>query len=176
MTTIVTRSGKGSALTHAEMDANFVNLNTAKPDSVVERLSSAATTTLSTAVNTNLSIPVAANRNYYFEAILVVQCSSTGGVKVAVNGPASATVVAHAIGNSTSATAQTSTVFTALSTLSSVNFCAVATTNHGIRVNGTMSVGATAGNLVIQFAATTAGQTATVQAGSALVVIEAANV
>ena len=30
MATIVTRSGKGSALTHTEMDANFTNLNTDK--------------------------------------------------------------------------------------------------------------------------------------------------
>lgn len=30
MTTITTRAGKGSALTHNEMDTNFVNLNTAK--------------------------------------------------------------------------------------------------------------------------------------------------
>ena len=30
MTTIVTRSGKGSPLTHTEVDTNFVNLNTAK--------------------------------------------------------------------------------------------------------------------------------------------------
>lgn len=30
MSTIVTRSGKGSALTHSEMDANFTNLNTDK--------------------------------------------------------------------------------------------------------------------------------------------------
>lgn len=30
MTTITTRAGKGAPLTHAEMDANFTNLNTAK--------------------------------------------------------------------------------------------------------------------------------------------------
>lgn len=30
MATIVTRSDKGSALTHAEVDANFTNLNAAK--------------------------------------------------------------------------------------------------------------------------------------------------
>lgn len=34
MTTIVTRSGKGSALTHTEMDANFTNLNNSKLESV----------------------------------------------------------------------------------------------------------------------------------------------
>ena len=30
MATIVTRAGKGSALTHNEVDANFNNLNSAK--------------------------------------------------------------------------------------------------------------------------------------------------
>jgi hypothetical protein len=34
MATIVTRVGKGSALTHAEVDANFTNLNAGKPESV----------------------------------------------------------------------------------------------------------------------------------------------
>lgn len=36
MATIVTRSGKGSALTHTEMDANFTNLNTDKLENVSE--------------------------------------------------------------------------------------------------------------------------------------------
>lgn len=34
MTVIVTRAGKGAILTIAEMDANFVNLNTAKAETV----------------------------------------------------------------------------------------------------------------------------------------------
>ena len=36
MATIVTRSGKGSALTHTEMDANFTNLNTDKLENLSE--------------------------------------------------------------------------------------------------------------------------------------------
>ena len=36
MSTIVTRAGKGSALTHNEADANFTNLNTDKLENVVE--------------------------------------------------------------------------------------------------------------------------------------------
>ena len=36
MATIVTRSGKGSALTHTEMDNNFTNLNTDKIESVAQ--------------------------------------------------------------------------------------------------------------------------------------------
>jgi hypothetical protein len=34
MTTIVTRAAKGAALTHAEVDSNFTNLNSAKLESV----------------------------------------------------------------------------------------------------------------------------------------------
>ena len=41
MSTIVTRAGKGSALTHAEVDANFTNLNNA-----VQTIFIAGTTTL----------------------------------------------------------------------------------------------------------------------------------
>ncbi|REJ61263.1 MAG: hypothetical protein DWQ28_13090 [Proteobacteria bacterium] len=33
MATITTRAGKGAALTHVELDANFTNLNTAKLES-----------------------------------------------------------------------------------------------------------------------------------------------
>ena len=36
MATIVTRAGKGSALTHTEMDANFTNLNTSKVESLAD--------------------------------------------------------------------------------------------------------------------------------------------
>jgi hypothetical protein len=39
MATIVTRAGKGSALTFQEGDANFTNLNTAKLENVVEDVS-----------------------------------------------------------------------------------------------------------------------------------------
>ena len=41
MATIVTRSGKGSPLTHAEVDANFENLNSDKAE--VSSLASVAT-------------------------------------------------------------------------------------------------------------------------------------
>lgn len=35
MSTIVTRSGKGSPLTHNEVDANFTNLNSDKAEKVI---------------------------------------------------------------------------------------------------------------------------------------------
>lgn len=66
MTTIVTRAGKGSALTIAEMDANFTNLNTAKIES-----SLIAFTTL-TASNPTFTPNVATKR-------LVVRVRGGGG-------------------------------------------------------------------------------------------------
>jgi len=42
MATIVTRSGKGSPLTHAEVDANFENLNSDKAE--ISSLATVATT------------------------------------------------------------------------------------------------------------------------------------
>jgi len=36
MSTITTRTGKGSALTHAELDDNFTNLNTDKVETLAD--------------------------------------------------------------------------------------------------------------------------------------------
>jgi len=58
MTTIVTRAGKGSPLTNAEVDANFTNLNTAKLEASnnLSDLANAATarTNLGVAIGTNV--------------------------------------------------------------------------------------------------------------------------
>jgi hypothetical protein len=54
MSTIVTRAGKGSPLTHAEVDANFNNLNTDKAGYIVgEGGTVAQSTSKSTAVTLN---------------------------------------------------------------------------------------------------------------------------
>ena len=47
MTTIVTRSGKGSPLTHTEVDTNFTNLNTAKLETAAIPLGTAAAPSIS---------------------------------------------------------------------------------------------------------------------------------
>lgn len=56
MATIVTRAGKGSALTHAEVDANFVNLNNAKLEGTVPVASGGTGATTAADARTNLGL------------------------------------------------------------------------------------------------------------------------
>ena len=56
MTTIVTRAGKGSPLTHTEVDTNFTNLNTNKLEAGAIALGSAATPSISFTGDTNTGI------------------------------------------------------------------------------------------------------------------------
>jgi hypothetical protein len=56
MSTIVTRSGKGSPLTHAEVDANFTNLNTDKLDTAGIAAGTAASPTIKFTGDTNTGI------------------------------------------------------------------------------------------------------------------------
>lgn len=54
MATIVTRAGKGSPLTHAEVDANFNNLNSGKAEtSALGTAAYAATTDFAAAAHTH---------------------------------------------------------------------------------------------------------------------------
>jgi hypothetical protein len=56
MTSITTRAGKGSPLTHNEVDANFTNLNTDKLDTAGIALGSAASPTIKFTGDTNTGI------------------------------------------------------------------------------------------------------------------------
>ncbi len=56
MSTITTRSGKGSALTHNELDANFTNLNTDKLEASDIVGSTGVTVTTDTAGDPNIAI------------------------------------------------------------------------------------------------------------------------
>ena len=56
MTTIVTRTGKGSPLTHVEVDTNFTNLNTAKLEAGAIALGSAAAPSISFTGDTNTGV------------------------------------------------------------------------------------------------------------------------
>ena len=56
MTTIVTRAGKGSPLTHTEVDTNFTNLNTNKLETAAIPLGTAAAPSISFLSDTNTGI------------------------------------------------------------------------------------------------------------------------
>lgn len=56
MTTIVTRAGKGSPLTHTEVDTNFTNLNTAKLETAAIPLGTAAAPSVSFLSDANTGI------------------------------------------------------------------------------------------------------------------------
>lgn len=127
------------------------------------------TTTLATAVDvTGLSVAVSANKKYRIMASLNIGCNNTGGVKLAINGPAGASLNGGAwIGDNTSANAvkggKAGTLGTLGTTLNLFN------SNAGwVTYMGYINISSTAGNVVIQVASATAGETSTVFTGSTM--------
>ena len=100
MTTIVTRSGKGSALTHVELDANFTNLNTAKTEEyfIIQNATYTLTSTTATQklfnVTTNGAFAVLADSTYWFECQMNLSSMSatSGNLKFDVLGAGTATL------------------------------------------------------------------------------------
>jgi hypothetical protein len=100
MTTIVTRAGKGSALTHTELDDNFINLNTAKTEEyfIIQN----ATYTLTSTTNiqklfnatTNGAFTVLADSTYWFECQMNLSAMSatSGNLRFDVLGAGTATL------------------------------------------------------------------------------------
>lgn len=91
MATIVTRSGKGSALTHTEMDANFGNLNTDKAElagaAFTGAVSMAAALTIDSGAGADLALDEA---GLYYDStaveLLGIENDGTGDVTLQVDG------------------------------------------------------------------------------------------
>lgn len=77
MATIVTRAGKGSALTHAEVDANFNNLNTAKAERSAANTFS-ATNTFSGNISSSGTNTFSGGNTFSSSVTLSGTCSFTG--------------------------------------------------------------------------------------------------
>ena len=83
MATIVTRSGKGSPLTHAEVDANFTNLNTDK----LELSGGTMTGNLSFGDNDKAIFGAGSDLQIYHDgAASYIKESGTGGLNITGNG------------------------------------------------------------------------------------------
>lgn len=141
------------------------------PHAWMYRLATTFTTTLATGQSSNLTLSVAASEIWCFQASLLVSCSGSGGTKVAVAAPSGTTLEAFARGHSTALTATTGARMPSMNTLSAVAFDTAATAVPGrVELGGSVVVGTTAGNVTIQIASTTAGQTSSLLAGSTLVI------
>ncbi len=160
----VKRAWAREAKRHADVIAPlFVD-----PDTTVGKyLLAPVASTLATAVATGLTFPVLAGEVWHVECDLLVSCSGAGGVKLAFDAPAASTVAGGAVGSSTAVTAFTSASLAALGTLTAVAFCTAAATLRVVRAF-VVVVAAADGAITLQFAAGTAGQTATIVTGSSM--------
>jgi hypothetical protein len=124
-------------------------------------------TTVTPANMTGLSFAIAANEVWNIDLLVMTGCSGTGGVKVDVTVPTGATLRLNLFGTAASMSAFSSAVLTAGATLSAA-FNVAAFQNGFIRVTGVIINGGTAGTVQFRYAAGTAGQTATIYAGSTM--------
>lgn len=127
------------------------------------------TTTNLTATATSISIAVPSYGRYHFEAHLKVGSSSAAGCKYAIDVPASATFYAYVRGTTSAATAFTEEQITGDGTLTTTAFNTAGLTTAAVgafvHIYGIITMGGTAGNLVVQHAKVTSG-TSTVYTGS----------
>jgi hypothetical protein len=127
-------------------------------------------TTLASLVDgpTTLNFSVTSGATYYFRYILHVGCSSTGGIKVALNAPTNSVINANTTGNG-SATAVVVGTISALNTASSA-YNTTASSTGTILFYGRLVAGGT-GTATFRFQSTTSSQTSTIYDGSQLTVM-----
>lgn len=164
----VKHASVGPELTQAEFEAATLHIG---GEETLVTTADVANSTTTFADITGLSFAVVANKTYIFEAWLIFQSStSTVGIKVAGNGPASPTAFvlnAHIPINITlyasdsmlaSRAYDTGTPSVSVDTINANLLC---------EVRGILRNGASAGTFALRFAAEAAG-TVTIKAGSVL--------
>ena len=99
MTTIVTRAGKGSPLTHTEVDTNFTNLNTNKLETAAIPLGTLAAPSISflSDANTGIYSPAADTLAFVTAGSNRVHITSAGLVGIGTTGPTSLLSLGNAV-------------------------------------------------------------------------------
>jgi hypothetical protein len=143
MTTIVTRAGKGSALTHNEVDTNFTNLNSAKYESgnnatlgTIQGSTITATTGFSGNLTGNVTGDVSGNAGTVTNGVYTTGNQTIGGTKTF-----SSTILGNLTGDTSGAhngtvgaTTPAAGTFTSLSDSGNLTF-----TGTGNRIRGDFS-------------------------------------
>ncbi len=120
------------------------------------------TTTSNVASNiTGLAATVATSSKYFFTGTIHVGCNNTGGVKIAITLPASATMYIWTTGKTSGSTGYTSEPLTTSGSLNTVAYIVANSSAGYIDVRGTVTTAGTAGTVQFQFASGTNTQTST---------------
>ncbi|WP_240488360.1 hypothetical protein [Labilithrix luteola] len=133
---------------------------------VAKTLNADFTTTAATATSTNLTFAVKNGEKWRFEIEVTMLCSTSSGIRIAIGAPAASTLQnAWYLTTSTSNTTPLYSIITSLNNLGSLSHQYA--TSGPDRIVGTIVAGAD-GNVTLQIASNTAGDTSTVKAGSVL--------
>lgn len=132
------------------------------------RLTTNFTTTATGATSTALTFNIAANEVWVVDVQLTTQCSSTGGVKYAISAPTGATIEGWIYSSTSAITTLSYQRLTAIATLNTTALHTVAATPAPDVIRFTIINGSTAGQVTIQAASVTSGQTTTIFTGSSL--------
>lgn len=136
-----------------------------EPD-IIKSISVEHTTTLDTAVNlTGMDFSVVASGKYAVDGFFATGCTGTGGVKFTATLP-SGTMKISPIGFAASATGFVGSNILTSGGLTSSGYNTVNSQAGYVYVKGVIEVGGTGGTVQFQFAAGTAGQTASIKTTS----------
>lgn len=135
---------------------------------VLAKVATDVTSTAQTLADiTGLSFSIGASETWQFEAALNTGSGDTDGVKIGVNIPASATILAQTLGSTTAVTAQSSDIISADDT-AGLAYNTVNAQTGIIWVKGVVVNSTTAGTVQMRFLKVTGG-TATIHANSYLI-------
>jgi hypothetical protein len=140
---------------------------------VIRTIADRSTSSTSLVNVTDLTYAVAANTSYSFKCNLTFNSNLlANGFAFSINGPASPTMIDYTTSYQTTANATASTGLftqrhdTAYNAMAVTTSVVTASTNLGATIEGTLTNGATAGNLTVTFASQSGAQTVTIKSGS----------